>query len=638
MKWVSIFSTALFCLFLSSPVPADEPAEKIEKVVISATLVETPVEEVGSSVTVIDHGEIASSGATSIGNIIRTVPGVEVVRYGGPGQLTSAFIRGARSEQTLVLLDGIELNDPSTSSRITDLAFLDLFDVERIEVLRGPQSPLYGSDAIGGVINIITRRGSGENKIGLLGEGGSFSTVRLSGSLSGGYDTFDYFAGVLWSDSSGISAAEKEDGNSEKDGYSNRTASARVGFYPADLLSFDFVLRYTDTDLDLDNFGGPGGDDPNYTSDTRQIFFAASALATLFDNRWDQELTFSIADHDRDISNPPDTMNPGSQTGSYHGRLWKFDWRNTLYAIENHILTAGIEYQNEEADSHFAMSGFGMMFEDVLPEEQADTKAGYIQDHLSLGERFFLTAGLRVDDHSKFASETTYRIVPVFILPNTGTRIRGSYGTGYKAPTLYQLFSPLYGNQSLEPETSDGWEAGIEQEFFAEKLLVGITWFHQKFEDMIDFDFLTSGFFNLSRAKSRGAELYGTWQLTDDLSLRGAYTYTDTEDSSTGEELLRRAKNRFSMTANCRFMEDKGNLNLEVIYTGKRDDMDFSAFPASRVTLDSYVLVNLAGSYDVNEHVTVFARIENLLDEEYQEVLGYGTPGISAYAGLKAKF
>jgi vitamin B12 transporter len=639
-----IFFIASFIIFISTPFSlfAQEKEVTLGKVVVTATRVETPMEEIASSVTVISSEEIERKKKTHVMEILRGIPGLDVVRTGGAGKNTSVFIRGANSEHTLVMIDGVEVNDPISPGRSYDFAHLTVDNIERIEVIRGPQSTLYGSDAIGGVVNIITKKGEGKPKFFLSAEGGSFTTFREATGISGGNKWVNYSFALSRFDTEGISTASKKDGNYERDGYENTSLSAKLGFKPMDNLGIDFILRYMDAKTELDNFAGVGGDDPNYVQKSNQFLFKTQVGLSLFDQVWSQKLGLALNDHNRDIKNKKDSQHPFDyEKGRYDGQLLKFDWQHHLQLHKTNALTFGLEYEREEGKSKYYWESLWGPGQSIFPKKTANIKGYYIQDEIKLWDRLFATLGIRIDDHSRFGSETTYRVAPAYLIKETDTKIKGTFGTGFKAPTLYQLFAPAtlwgpIGNKDLKPEKSKGWDFGVEQNFFKNRVTLGATYFRNDFKDLIQFDW-AKGYINISKAKTEGVELFASAKPIDDLTLRINYTYTDTEDKTTGEALIRRPKNKIGFDLDYHFLNN-GNVNLGVIYVGKRDDLDFSISPSRRVKLNQYTLVNLAVSYDITKNFQLFGRVENLLDKEYEEAKGFGTPGLSFFGGMKLSF
>lgn len=651
MKTRRMFAvTTLLCLLLFAaahqpvragesvvaPEPGADELERIElpEVVVTANRLETPPEKVGSSQTVITREQLDRLQRTTLFDVLRSVPGLNVAQTGGPGSPASVFIRGANSGQTLVLIDGVEVNDPVSANRSFNFADLTTDNIERIEIVRGPQSTLYGSDAIGGVINIITRKGEGKPALSLSVEGGSFNSWRERIWSGGGSDRVNYSLGISRQDTDGISSAAEDQGNTEEDGYENSSVSARVGFTPAENFGVNVIARYTDSSVDLDNFGGAFGDDPNHVGDQTQLVLRTEAELALLDDFWHQKLGISISDTDRTFHNDFDPAHPTDMSEStYSGSIFKIDWQHNLHLSEHNTLTLGLETEEEKGDSYFYSESEWGPYTSVFEEQTARTNGYYIQDSIALDDHWFTTVGVRLDDHDRFGTEFTWRVTSAYLVPETSTTARGSVGTGFKAPSLYQLFSE-YGSLDLEPEESLGWDVGLEQACLEGKGSVGATWFANDFDNLLDFDPVNFVYVNIAEAKTQGLEVFATMNVGDNLDLAASYTFTDTEDKTTGDDLLRRARHKFGVNANYRFL-DKGNVNLDLVHVGQRFDNDFSTWPASVVELDSYLLANLAGSWDFSDHWQVFARLENLLDEEYEEVRGYGTPGFAGYLGLK---
>ena len=614
----------------------DKGIEKIEEIVVTATRTEIPVGEIPSSITVISSKEIERKQKASVLEVLRGLPALDIVRSGGEGRTTSVFIRGAKSEHTLVLVDGVEMNDPISPGRSFDFANLTTDDIERIEIIRGPQSTLYGSDAIGGVINIITKKGKDKPGGFFSTEAGSYNTFREKAGLSGGNGFFNYSLGMSRTDTDGISAAGEKYGNTEKDGYENTSMSTRLGLTPAENLSLDLILRYIDARSDIDNAGGTGGDDPNHTYETKQFFLRTEAKVSLFDDVWEQKLGFSLTDHERKDNNDKDASHPDDLLrSSFDSRMTKFDWQHDFYLHETNTLTVGLETEKEEGKSDYYSESAWGPYTSTFDKKSARTTSYYLQDQVKLGG-FFANAGVRLDEHSRFGTATTYRVGAAYLFKDAGAKIKATYGTGFKAPSLFQLFSS-YGDESLEPEKSAGWDVGIEKSLWEDGLTLGATYFRNDFENLVEFDSATSKYMNIGEAVSKGVELFATVRPTKSLSVQASYTYTDTEDMATGKELLRRAKYKTGLDVNYRFLES-GDLNLGIMYVGKREDNDYTTWPAKRVELAGYTLVNLAASYEITKNVQVFGRVENLLDEDYEEAKGFGTSGISAFGGVKLSF
>ena len=492
-KWSEVL---LFLPVLLCPAFAfGQESLQLDEIVITATRTETPLDEVGSSVTVITREEIEQRKTDFVSDILRSVPAVDVVRSGGPGGQTSVFIRGAASEQTLVLLDGVRMNDPSQPRNSFDFANMTTDNVERIEILRGPQSTLYGSDAMGGVINIITRRGTGKPAGFVSAEGGSFYTAREKGAVSGGTSLLNYSLALSRMDTSGISSAGEQYGNRETDGYHATSVSTRLGVTPTRNFDFDCIVRYQSSKFDLDNGGGPGQDDPNYIVRSDQVFVRGEGHLSLFDDLWEQKLGISFTNLDRNYRNDTDASHPSDlERSAFHSDSLAFDWQNTLHLHKTNTLILGVETREEKAHSdYYSESSYGP-YRSVFPGESERITRYYFQDRISLWDSWFTTLGVRLDDHSRFGTEATYRFTSSYLVKQTGTRFKGSYGTAFKAPSLYQLYEPTYGNQSLLPEKSTGWDLGVEQALLDGRMELGATWLSNDFDDLIDFDCSTSKF------------------------------------------------------------------------------------------------------------------------------------------------
>jgi len=591
-------------------------------IVVTATRLKTPMEAVGSSIALITDSHIAVGHKASVSEILRDLPGVHIAQTGGLGTSPSVFIRGAKSEHTLVLIDGVEINDPSDADRGASLTVFDTEDIERIEVLRGPQSCLYGSDAIGGVINIITKAGKGPPQFWLKAEAGSFATFKESAGVRGGTEAVNYSFAVTRIDSEGISAAREEDGNPEKDGYWHSSLFGRIGWTPADNLGIDVFAKYLDSETEYDDGGGVGGDDPGNVATKQNLFLRSQARLDLLDSAWQQELGVSLATHDR-------TYDASSGRSTFDSRLAKADWQHNLYLGNANILTIAVEQEDEEAET------------DSLDKVSAGTFGAFIQDQIDITDSFLVGLATRLDDHEEFGSEVTHRAAPVYRFSKTGTRLKATYGTGFKAPSLYQLYSPAselgnIGNENLEPERSEGWDAGIEQRLLEGKVRIGATYFVNEIEDMIAFE---NGYVNMDQAEIKGVEFLATVNMTDDLSFNASYTYTDAKDKATDDALIRRPRDRATVGVDYKWSE-KANLNVNALYVGRRDDKywDRTMFSSVDAELCAYTLVNLAGSYMLAENMKLFGRIENLFDEDYEEAKGYGTRGIGAYAGARMTF
>ncbi len=638
-----IMQKIIYCLALIAPVcglcaetvvsdtqalaDSNSAPKTLDTLVVTANRRANELRNVGSSITVITAEDIANRQAFSVSDLLTSVPGVDVLRTGGLGQTSTVFVRGAGSDQTLVLIDGVEVNDPSAPGNGFDFSNLLVNDIERIEILRGPQSPLYGSNAIGGVINIITKTGQGETKGYLEAQGGSFGTFKVGGGVSGGDSLVDYKLSASQLEQEGFSAADKNlPGNSEDDGYKNTTVSASLGVKPLDILDFRAQIRFVEDTAELDNCGGPGCDNLFSTSDNKNLVASLKSHLVLFDGLWDQTLSLGYNHDNRIFRDPmPGSFFPFSE---FQGNRFKVDWQNNFYIHEKNTLTFGIEHEED------------WMTSDTITQQSQRTTGYYLQDQLELWDRSITTAGIRLDDNNRFGGQITWRVTQLIAIDEIGMRLKGSYGTGFRAPSLFQLFAPPtfgpVGNAALSPERSQGWDVGLEQTFWDERILIGASYFNNNFDSLIGFDF-GRGFQNIDSARTHGVESFIEFRPMVGLTLKGTYTFLNTRDDTTRDRLFGRPTHKASFDANYRFL-DGANVNLNAVLVGDRDFLDFNVFPAVRQEIAGYVVINLAAGYEINPNLQVFARVDNLFDQEYQNVLGFGTSRIAGFGGLRASF
>jgi vitamin B12 transporter len=640
---------ALCILAVAALSVAAAPSDKTEKtsekesdysLVVTATRIETPGKEIASSLTVITREDMLRSKKATIPDVLESAAGATVVRSGGIGAAASVMLRGANSEHTLVLLDGIEINDPMNPSRSCDLAHISIDQVERIEILSGPQSTLYGSDALGGVINIITRAGKGRPGASLYAAGGGLRTGEGRLDVSGSSRGVSYSLGAAYVSSGGISAADSAfTGNTEKDGYRNLTLTGRAGFKLGKNIDLDMSVRALRSRTDIDNSGGAYGDDPNNLQRNDSLFSRAALRGLFGRGRWESRLVAAFTASRRRNDNPVDTGHPfDSEKGTYRSGLAKIDWQNNIFLSASHTLTAGAEYEIERGSSEYYSESLYGPYESVFPHKSAGNLGAYVQDRIRIGGRLFATAGIRVDDHSRTGSSVTYRIAPAWIFPATGTRLKATYGTGFKAPSLYQLYAPPtswgpIGNESLKPEESTGWDAGVEQEFAQGRYRIGLTWFRNRFRNLINYE-SALGYVNVSRALTQGIEVSAAATPFDGMSLRVSGTRMRSRDESTGLDLLRRPKDKITADLGIRLLP-RLDVDVRVSRVGRRDDLDYSSWVATRVSLPAYTLLDAAVNYSAGRDVELFLRLDNILDQRYEMIYGYGTPGFYATTGVR---
>ncbi len=631
-----LVSSLVLVGFNTPSMAQDKPSDTalaLPNMVVTATRTETPEDEVGSAITVITAKDIADKNINNVADALRTVPGLDVVRSGSLGQQTSVFLRGANSNHTLVLVDGVEMNDPSSPTGAFDFAFLQADNIERIEVVRGAASAAFGSDAIGGVINVITKKGAGKVKLSGVAEGGSYGTWKTGGNISGGTERVNYSFDASRLETAGFSAADKNLGNSMPNGYKNTNLSGRAGFKVNDALDFGTTLRYGEGKSSLDNGGGKGADDPNSYGKFNELFTRGFGHLKLFEGFWEQTVGVAYSRTDRNNVNGVDPVNNFSSAATNLGQKVKLDYQNIFHVHKSNTVMLGVE---EEVDSLSSSASsdypaWSYSSSASIPLKTMNTLGFYLQDQIKLFDRSFTTLGVRYDDNNRFGGHETWRANELYTIKETGTRFKGSYGTGFKAPTLNQMYDTIYGtgNVNLKPETSRSWDVGVEQDLFKKVSTLGISYFETAFNNLIQ---ANSPFYvnqNVSKAKTNGIESFAEVRPMTDLTLRATYTYQQAQNLDTGNQLLRRPRDKASFDADYRFLE-KAHFHVNVLMVGKKADY------AS--TVAGYAMLNFSGSYDVHKYVQLFARIDNVLNKQYEEVYGYGTSGVAGYGGVKVSY
>ncbi|MDT8316394.1 MAG: TonB-dependent receptor [bacterium] len=618
-----IFFIFLFmCVIFPSFAGAQETVY-FEKMVITATRTEEPVESVASSVTVITAEEIEARQATTVLELLRSVKGFDVVQNGGIGKRTSVFVRGGNSGHILVMIDGVQVNSPTTGSY--DFANLTVDNIDRIEIIRGPQSPLYGSDAMAGVINIIRKRGKGAPTLIITEEGGTFETYRNSFSAAGSTEKLSYSVSISRMETEGFSSASEKNGNTEDDGYENKSLSGKVGLKFSASLGIDLGISYSEARSDLDYYYDSGTyemtpDALNYEMGTKAFTPYIKAVQKI-NNNWDHTIMASL--DETSVTEKKDS----TTTSEIDTTVKNINWQHNLYlAEETNTLTFGVEYEEQEGEN----GGEGNF------KKYIHNKAFYLQDQASIfNERLNVSLGVRVDDHNIFGEETTSRITALYNLNSIGTKFKGSWGSAFKAPSLNDLYynaSWGIGNPELKPEKSTGYDIGFEQEI-SDLILISANYFENDFKNLIQWDWsiypMTPE--NISKAETKGYEFGFNFKPVSSFYIDASCTLLDTEDKSTGNELARRANNKGAITVG--WTPEKAGFNLTVNKIGKRWDNG-----GNTNKLRSYTKVDFAASFDITKNLTLFGRGENLLNEDYEEAKGYGTAGISYYGGLKASF
>ncbi len=611
---------------------ADQSQSLPEVLVTSPTTVPTPESDVASSISVITSQQMAAQQDRTVPDALSTVPGLNVVQTGGPGGQTSVFLRGTNSNHVKVLIDGIDVSDPSNPNDSFDLGQLLTGDIERIEVLRGPQSGLYGSDAIGGVINIVTKKGQGPLKVTGTIEGGSFGTANQTFDASGAHSIFNYAFNInhyLAASTPVTPSNELPPGvQRNNDSYENWTFSTKLGADINEHLMLNYVGRCTDSTYFFtgDGFDPSTGLEAPEGTQSLQIdhdfFTSGEAVTSFFEDRLKNYLGINYSDsHSFNAS-------PGADNEINQGQRVKFDWRSVIVALPSETIVLGADHETES-----------LFQNDPDVNASRNDAGGYAELQSNFYNRFFLVSNVRYDNYDTFGGHVTFRVAPAFIVPQTETKLKASYGTGFKAPTLSELFVnfpafSFFANPDLLPEESTGYDAGFEQPLFHDRFSFGATYFHNNITNLIDSTDTT--YVNIGHAETQGVESFADWTLTDRLHLRTDYTYTRAVDESTGLELQRRPYDKGSITA-LWTPADPLTLSGTLVAVSKWVD-DFDRNNSNTAPGDftpGYVVVNVAANYKVGDNVNLFARIDNLLNEHYENPLGFLRPGIGIFGGMR---
>ena len=621
-------------------------------IVVTANRQPERIERQGSAISVVGAEQIRTSNPASVVDALRNVPGLDVSENGGPGATTSVRLRGASNGQTLVLIDGIKVNDSVPASGDFDFSTLLPSAIDRIEVLRGPQSALYGSDAIGGVVNIITKKGGGEPRTEIRAEGGSYGTFGGSATTTGGSGPWSWAVSGGGQKSAGFSRygyrvgqLERRFGSAfEPDGFARWGGLAKVGYDAGEGAKIEIGAMSFKTVSELDaasstlprNAQATGArriypDTPGEVERRLSQVFARGTLEqgplthtlTLYANQTDR--TF------RETSYPAGAVPVPRRTDTdfFSDRVGA-EYQGNLKLGSFGSLTVGGKYEWEKGRSYStAVLPVATPRVGTLDAEQT-TRSLFALYQLPLGDRIILTAGGRHDrvDNREF---NTWRATGAYLIPETGTKLRASGGTGGKAPTLYQLFSPQFGNAALNPETSIGWDAGVDQNLFDSRVTLSATVFGNKFQDLIEFDSVSQRYRNVSRAETSGIELESTVTVLPDwVKMRAAYTYLHAKDERTGLTLQRRPDHVARLSVAITPME--GVLIEPRVTLVSRRFSDSN----EQQRLPRYARLDVYGEYKIDQTWRVFGRVENITGTRYQEILNYGTTGRAAYAGLSA--
>jgi vitamin B12 transporter len=650
------------CAFLSFAVircvPAfgEEPAKteqvvETREVVISATKTPVPVSHLTSAVEVITGEDLKRRQIKTVVDALRLSQGLTVFSNGGPGSSANVRIRGSNADQVLVLIDGAIMNSATLGN--FNFANLTTDNVERIEILRGAQSMLWGSDAMGGVINITTKKGTDVPSGNAFFEYGSFSSIREGGQVSGQKGPIDFTAALSRWDYTGFSQVDHRLGATERDGYHNWQASTRIGVTLPHEGRLDLNFRLLQGKVNFDNGFSPGFDVLGATSNSQQFVYSASYQQPIT-SWWNQVLTVSRQTETLD-TNPGTTQRnvltgaisiPFGARSEINTLANRVEWQHNFQVGKPLLLSAGYQFREQQGENINLGTGTTDISNRII-----SSHAGFAQAQLNLWDRVFATGGIRQDDYNVFGSATTYRATAGYLHQETGTKVRGSYATGFRAPTINQLFFPDFGKPDLKPERSQSMDVGVDQYFLNNRLTLSASYFWNRFRDLIvsEQSATTCGIGpfgpnfcaqNIGLVSTKGWEASVKYVLVSDLpwikslDVQAQYTNTLTRNlvQQPGNRAPRIPVDQWSLVFSYQPI-DSLRVSLEGRYIGSRfEDIN------NQQPLRAFDVWNLIANYDVTKNAQVYVRAENLFNEKYQEILNFGAPVRSIFGGVKLTY
>jgi vitamin B12 transporter len=610
-----MYRLAILSLFIA---PAAHAADS--DIIVTATGVPQDRDEAGQAISIIDAATIDTRQVPALADLLATTPSVRINANGPVGSVTGVSLRGASTAQTLVLVDGVRVNDPSSTSDAVDFGNLLLANIRRIELLRGPNSLAYGSQAIGGVVAVSTERQPGDGAVRASASHGYADTIDARAALDLGNDRLSGGGGIAWYRSDGISSAA---GGSERDGVDSLTANARVKARLGDGLTLDLRGYHVRSDIDYDSFFAGPADSPDESRFRQWTGYAGVDVAAA-DGLLTGTASLTGYSSARDYYFSPDSPEPDF---GYRGRSWRGEWRGVLRPASRAKIVFGYSHDAPR----YRFFGFGSD-----ETHRATIDGAYALAVVTPLPSLSVTGGVRRDWHSRFGGATTFGANLNWGLFGGGTRLRAAYGEGYKAPSLYQLFDSYSGNRALRPERSRGYDIGLDQRLLGGRATLSVSLYTRSTRDQIDYDFSTFSYANTARGRARGAELSLELRPTDRLRVSGSYSYVDARDRSPGASfnvpLPRRAAHGASLSID---QDWAFGLSTGATLTLVGDSRDPLA-PDGR--LGGYAILGLRASVPVTRRIELFGRVDNVTDTDYATTYGYGSYGRSAYAGARLRW
>jgi vitamin B12 transporter len=599
---------------LPNVLPADEP------LIVTATRLEVPESESPAAVSILEVPKLEERQINRVADALRDVPGLDVVQTGAPGQLTSVFTRGLNSNDTQVLVDGIPLNQGLAG--LYDFANLTTTGLQRIEVQRGPLSTLYGPHALGGVIQIFTKQGSGPVGGAVSFEGGSFDSFRERAGVSGSIGSFDYMAAVSRFDT---------DNQRPNNQYRATNAAVNLGWSPLPTLRIGVLTLLSKNDT-----GNPGeitNPKPLDNLLTKQFLIAPNITFSPV-TWWKHHLVVSY-DQEKQINDPNDDGFTGPTTARFIRT--QVDYQNDLEIAKWFTLTSGMFYANNSATQLRPQVSFGST---VIGDHTTEI-AGFMQASVKPVTNLLIVLGGRIDSFSDFGTVGTWRLAASYVIAETGTTLRSSYATGFSAPSIQDKIFRVNVDDVLNPERSRGFDIGFEQALWRKQLTFGANFFYNHLSNIVGFDnnFNT---FNLGRARTQGIETFARWEPVKKLVLTASYTYLDARRTNSadisqpdGARLPRRARNQLAASISYQCFNDRLTAGFEGRMVNGREDINFGA---PNTEIPDYSVCRLWANYQLTKQLQLTARVENLTNRSYAEVPNFPSLSRGFYGGLEWKF
>ena len=600
--------------------------KSIERITVTPFHRELSPQSSSFNTIVIESADLKTKSPLQLSQLFRGVQGLSLSQQGGLGQVSSLFIRGAESHHTVFFLNGVKLNDPSNPSRAFDLSSINTEDILRITILKGPQSLLYGSDGLGGVVLIETHRSFDQSQLQIQSMAGSFSTQSLSSSLRYRQQKWKHNFHYSQIQSEGFSAASGSK-NLEADGHKEHSLSYNLHREFSNQHILNAYIRYRGADTDLDNGGSAANDDPNHTHSNRQVHSTLQHEGHFFEGQWVSQFSYQTMSTDRRDINRPDSLHSNSLDDHYQGQYQKVSLTQHWHWNSSHVSSVGLEYDQEKAESYYQTENF----ESLLPQSQAQQHSLFYQssfEHRSIS----VSMGLRHDAHSITKGATTHRWQFAYFLPNWHGQLSLNGGSSYKAPSLFQIYSPTYGNKDLKQETSTSYDIGWEQHLFYQRYHYSFHFFQTQFHNLIANTGAQFRFFNVQQSESQGFEWTQRLQWSPRWSFSTFYTYLYSRNLQTRQTLLRRPYHSASFSVN---YQPSSRWNTHIFFNHKGDQKDIDAETFQRTQLRAYNTIDLNLQFKWRPRLDFFLHGKNVFNTQYEDVDGYNGQPQTLYIGAR---